>query len=224
MMEAMSSVDEAAHSEGRTRRTRAEQRAETRERLLDAATAVFARRGISGTSVEEIAEAAGYTRGAFYSNFADKDALVLALLDRHVERNIAELTELAERDHTGGLLMQHLTAHSADRSDDRRDAVVLNLELWLYAVRNPETRPRLVELHRMLHATVVRIVQAQADALGLTLPFTADEAARTVNALGDGFAFHTLIDPDLHPPETFANTLADLQRAVIAQARAEQPG
>ena len=47
---------------------------------MAAATSVFADRGIIGASVEEICEAAGFTRGAFYSNFADKDALVLALI------------------------------------------------------------------------------------------------------------------------------------------------
>lgn len=57
-------------------------RARTRERLLTAAVAVFAERGINAASVEEICEAADFSRGAFYSNFADKSDLVLALLDR----------------------------------------------------------------------------------------------------------------------------------------------
>ncbi|MGJ7909308.1 TetR/AcrR family transcriptional regulator, partial [Actinopolyspora sp. H202] len=57
-------------------------RARTRDRLLTAAVAVFAERGVNGASVEEICDAASFTRGAFYSNFADKSDLVLALLDR----------------------------------------------------------------------------------------------------------------------------------------------
>ena len=53
----------------------------TRQRLLQAAMGEFARHGIDATSVEQISEAAGFTRGAFYSNFEDKDALILALLE-----------------------------------------------------------------------------------------------------------------------------------------------
>src|SRR4029079_385718 len=59
-------------------------RAQTRDRLMAAAISIFAARGIIGASVEEICEAAGFTRGAFYSNFADKDALVLALLQADI--------------------------------------------------------------------------------------------------------------------------------------------
>ena len=63
-------------------------RARTRQRLMAAAVAVFAERGVIGSSVEEICEAAGFTRGAFYSNFADKDALVLALIEQGDRRGV----------------------------------------------------------------------------------------------------------------------------------------
>src|SRR5829696_9814396 len=64
-------------------------RAPTQERLMAAAVLVFAERGIIGASVEEICEAAGFTRGAFYSNFADKDELVLALIQASVQTQYA---------------------------------------------------------------------------------------------------------------------------------------
>ena len=64
-------------------------RAQTQERLMAAAGRVFAERGIIGASVEEICEAAGFTRGAFYSNFADKDALVLALIRQSIKAQYA---------------------------------------------------------------------------------------------------------------------------------------
>src|SRR5688572_28670792 len=63
-------------------------REETRALLFEAAADVFAEYGVGGATVEEIASAAGFTRGDFYSNFATKDELVLAMLDDHVQRSI----------------------------------------------------------------------------------------------------------------------------------------
>jgi AcrR family transcriptional regulator len=68
----------------RQRRTRDEQRAETRSRLLDAAAEVIAARGLDGASIDEIAERAGYTRGAFYSNFSGKPELLVELCEQRL--------------------------------------------------------------------------------------------------------------------------------------------
>jgi len=72
-------------------RSRTARREATRERVLDAALAVFGERGIIGSSVEDICERAGFTRGAFYSNFGDKTDLVDALVEREHARVIASL-------------------------------------------------------------------------------------------------------------------------------------
>ena len=74
---------------GPPRLTRKEKRAETRARLLDAAEQVFLRRGLQGSSVEEIAAEAGFTRGAFYSNFKSKEELFVELLQDRVYRQYA---------------------------------------------------------------------------------------------------------------------------------------
>src|SRR5207249_249226 len=68
----------------RTRPTRAE----TRQQLFEAAAKVFQETGIGAASIDAIAEAAGLTRGAFYSNFANKDELIVAMLEDHVERSV----------------------------------------------------------------------------------------------------------------------------------------
>ncbi|MEX0869046.1 MAG: TetR/AcrR family transcriptional regulator [Nitriliruptoraceae bacterium] len=74
-----------------TRRTRAEQQEETRRRLLDAASAVFAESGFEGASIDAITQRAGYTRGAFYSNFASKAELLIALSKQRMAAMHAEL-------------------------------------------------------------------------------------------------------------------------------------
>jgi AcrR family transcriptional regulator len=78
------------------RLTRKEKQAETRTRLLDAAERVFLRQGLQGSSVEEIATEAGFTRGAFYSNFKSKDELFVELLQSRVYRRYAQMAEQAQ--------------------------------------------------------------------------------------------------------------------------------
>src|SRR5215213_373781 len=92
-------------------------RAQTQERLMVAAVLVFAERGIIGASVEEVCEAAGFTRGAFYSNFADKDELVLVLIQQSIagqyaaaEHAIAEATSAPGRVDAEDLVSHALTA------------------------------------------------------------------------------------------------------------------
>src|SRR5919197_649187 len=77
----------------RKRRTQAERREETREEVLAAAGRVFAKRGFHGTSLEAIAEEAGFSRGAVYYNFADKEELFLELLDRRCAERAQDLRE-----------------------------------------------------------------------------------------------------------------------------------
>src|SRR5438270_4263192 len=75
------------------RLTRAERQAQTRQELLDAAARVFVKRGFTGSSVEEISAEAGYTRGAFYSNFRSKNALFVELLHDRVYARYTEMTQ-----------------------------------------------------------------------------------------------------------------------------------
>src|SRR4051794_30795403 len=81
----------------RVRMTRAEQQAETRRALLDAAATVFVERGLHGASVEAIAAEAGYSRGAFYSNFESKEQLFAELLQDRVYRRYRAMAESAQR-------------------------------------------------------------------------------------------------------------------------------
>src|SRR4029453_6308711 len=76
------------------RLTRAQRRQQTRARLLEAAGQVFARRGFHAATLDEVAEAAGYTKGAVYANFANKDGLFLALLDQRVAAQLQQVEAL----------------------------------------------------------------------------------------------------------------------------------
>jgi len=84
----------------RQRLTREQSKDQTRQRLLDAAQAIFMKKGFVAASVEDIAAAAGYTRGAFYSNFRSKPELFLELLRRDHESMQADLQNIFEENAT----------------------------------------------------------------------------------------------------------------------------
>ena len=121
-------------------------RAQTQERLMAAAVRVFAERGIIGASVEEICETAGFTRGAFYSNFADKDELVLALIRKNVrtqvaaaEQAVARTLSATTRLDTADLVSFVLAAFVEFGTEDR-ETILIDRELLLYAARQPALR------------------------------------------------------------------------------------
>src|SRR5574341_942153 len=75
----------------RRRLNREQKKTLTRERLLKAAERVFARRGYGGASLDDVAEEAGFSKGAIYSNFKNKEDLFLALVDQHIEERVRDI-------------------------------------------------------------------------------------------------------------------------------------
>ncbi|WP_165375468.1 TetR/AcrR family transcriptional regulator [Sanguibacter massiliensis] len=124
-------------------------RARTRERLLDAALTLFAEVGVDATSIEAICERAGFTRGAFYSNFSDRSALIDALAAREQGRAISELRDAIEAspwndvpDGTDdvGVVASVATQLLDALTIDRRWALV-NGEMRLMALRDRSLAP-----------------------------------------------------------------------------------
>lgn len=117
-------------------------RSQTRERLFASAVEVFAERGVIGASVEAICEQAGFTRGAFYSNFADKDELVLGILRHEAEHDYETVEQVVS-----GLVAQRgrkepseLVAEAVPQifADTTREGVLAQEEMDLYAARRPQ--------------------------------------------------------------------------------------
>lgn len=149
----------------RVRRTRVEQREETRRRLLDAAGRIFARRGYEAASVEEIAELAGFTRGAFYSNFRDKDELFVAFLEERMQAEAAEIAAAARSAADWPTRFQVLRANYV--RSHYKDTAVLYAELQLAAARHPELRRKLRALFERHLAIIASI---HADVCGDDIP------------------------------------------------------
>jgi AcrR family transcriptional regulator len=201
----------------KTRLTRTQQREQTRLRLLAAAKRLFIANGFHGTSVEEIAEAAGYTRGAFYSNFEDKDDIFLAVLDQDLTDRIAELTPIFQQSASLDEAFAVIIRTNPRRLIDA--ATILKTEFWLYAARNPKVRRRLAQQQRAERRAFERVIKAQFDALGLEVPIKLHDAALLISMI-DGAApsFH-LIDREDVSEDFFFNAVLQLFEAGQALAR-----
>ncbi len=187
------------------RLTREQSREQTRQRLLDATRVLFAAQGFAATSVEQIALEAGYTRGAFYSNFQDKADIFLALLGREHERIMGEFQALLDEpspEDRGGppprnLLEARLLAHYARMHQDSQ-LLALMLEARLQAARDAAFAPLFRRFREDLLAAVGRYAQVFAQRAGLALSMSPEDLAFGFVALCDGCALHRLADS---PPD-----------------------
>ena len=173
------------------RLSRSESVARTRAALLDAAESVFAEHGFGRTSLEQIAERAGYTRGAVYTHFASKDDLFLAVLDRWLDDDIAHGRQINAGSRSARDALEQLRELDGNRFADR-DRFLLLSEFRLYALRNPAVAPRLAEYER-------RGIAWYADAIrtwATDLPIPAAQLATIVLALENGIATLAHLAPD----------------------------
>jgi AcrR family transcriptional regulator len=199
------------------RLTREEQQAQTRSRLLDAAESLFIASGFHGTSVEEIAERAGYTRGAFYSNFDDKDDIFFALLDRNLSTRIDEISSILRKAPT--LADGFAVIRRGNTGRDIRTWSILHAEFWLYAMRNPAARPRLAEVQRKERRAYARAIRAQFAALGMEPPASLEDSALVLQILDEGAPRQRFIDPDEVRVDFFFDAVLMLLEATLALAR-----
>lgn len=193
----------------------AERRAQTRQRLLDAAAEVFARLGFHRATLDDVADAAGYTKGAVYSNFAGKDALLLALLDRHLDDQLAQVEHLATAE-SGAELQATLRTASSRHMDSGGAFGLLMLEIWLYAARDDDIRAALAARYRRMRDRLAGMIAERAG--GSRSP---DEAATLVLALDAGLFLQHVIDPDAVTPELRSTAIADVIGFPHHRARSE---
>jgi AcrR family transcriptional regulator len=181
------------------RLTRAERQAQTRQDLLDAAARVFVKRGFTGSSVEEISAEAGYTRGAFYSNFASKNELFVELLHQQVYARYTEMTQEGLRDRPPTLKEtgERLAAIQADPQG--RWLWRLWFECLAQAGRDEELRELAATFWRGNREGITRINE-------LALPqhqARAKAIATALIALDIGLAIQHFVDPDDVPLELY---------------------
>ncbi len=198
------------------RLTREEKKALTRSRLLEAAEEVFLRRGFHRAGLEEVAEEAGFTRGAVYSNFASKDDLFLALLDERIEQRVREFQEAAAKRGT----LEDLTRGDARRwaatMARRPEWTLLLMEFWTHAARDPRLRREFAARHLRLLEAGAQMLEDAAAEMGETLLIPPLDLSRAASAMGHGVALERLVDPDGVPEELLETMFAMFFREATA--------
>lgn len=193
---------ELNQTSARTRRTRAETRAETRAALLDAGARVFVDRGFQGASIEAITEAAGYTRGAFYSNFDSKEQFFAELLQERVFTRYRTMAE-ASIDQPLGLRSTGEALAELQRDRGERWLFRLWLELLAHAGRDETFRVLAADFWsgtRRLAAESVERAYARA---GRAPPADPLDLASAMIALDIGLALQHFVDPDDVPLDVY---------------------
>jgi len=182
------------------RLTRAEQQAETRRRLLQAAERVFRRRGFAGSSVEEIVETAGFSRGAFYSNFDSKEALFIELLHARV---YDEFRRMLERAPQAGSAREQMLANASELAQRYEHGQRWLFELWLeclaHAARHPGFASLPATFWRGNRRLVADRIQGLYDEAQQQPPIDPKHMASALTALDIGLAVQNLVDPEEVP-------------------------
>jgi AcrR family transcriptional regulator len=188
--------------------TRKERQARTRERLMDSAATVAARRGIERASLDEVAGLAGVTKGAIYANFASKEDLFLAMLDAHFESRLEEIDAIlsteADPDEQAREAAQGLMRVLAAQPEWHR----LFFEFAAHATRNEDFREQLVERYRALRARLAELLAERAERLGIEPVVPPDEIAAMAFAMANGIALERLLEPEAVPDELFGEMMA----------------
>lgn len=189
------------------RLTRKEKQAETRRCLMRSAATLFAKRGLQQTSIDDLTEDAGYTKGAFYANFKNKEELFLAMLDERFAHKIEQIESLIASEGTESEKALRAgdsiaTMMRADREWNR-----LFLEFSAYAARDEEFREELVTRYRWLRDRVAAALQTHADQIGLHTGVPADQVAMMTCAMANGFALEKLLEGDVVPDEVLGTML-----------------
>ena len=177
--------------------------------MLEAASEVFAERGFHGATVEDICERAGFTRGAFYSNFSSKDDLVLELSRQHFEAVVERIRRASKRESatTDDVLRDVFAALAQDaRSQERW--LVLTTEFTLHAIRDAGARHAWAAQQRRVRDELVAVVDEAVSRQGLNLPMPTDLFVRAAIALSQGSMTQRLIEPR-------SLTVGELERTVL---------
>jgi len=175
--------------------TRAEQRRQTRERLLSSALEVFERRGYAESSLEEIAERAGYTRKAVYSNFSGKGELLLEIMERRFRSHVDRIESIVSREATAERQAIDIGAVFSEYLTQERDWEMLFHEFCSVASRDEEIGARFRSCFRDLKQALVRLVEEETKARGVELTLPAERLVLGISALFSGVSLEKLIDP-----------------------------
>jgi AcrR family transcriptional regulator len=197
-------------------------RAQTQDRLMDAATALFAEKGVLAASVEEICERAGFTRGAFYSNFESKDELLLALVQRKREAILKAATdaidsipdEPIEPQTLDEIIKQALLIFQATHPIDEQ-WLLARSEIRLHALRNPSVRQAVRLVDSSLDELLIEAIQAVVDRHGVVMTVPPGQLVILLTAYQEALATSAMLTGENSFEPLIAERSAQLIRALL---------
>jgi AcrR family transcriptional regulator len=191
----------------RKRLTREESRDQTRQRLLDAAAVIIAKKGLAATSVEDIAAHAGYTRGAFYSNFKSKTDLFIELLWMDHQTMQADLQKLLDADLSPEDLQKQLTLFYAQCYRDDSNYIVW-AEARLHALRDAKFRQRMNASFLEKRDMIAYFIEQFCKRMNMAPPGAAADYALGTMALMDGMTYFNITMPTELPDSAAESVLS----------------
>jgi AcrR family transcriptional regulator len=204
--------------------TRAERQAATRAALLHAASRSICEHGMNGASIDRIAADAGYTKGAFYANFASKEDLFLVMLDEKFNEEMARLETALGRSGEPVGVARGAAEDFLGYVDSDPQWPRLYQEFAAHAARNDTFRERLATRQRELRARLANVFARWTASRDITPALPHADVAAMIYFMADGFLLARIIDPQLDDDlyatmsEVFLRGLAAMSEAAQAQA------
>ena len=202
----------------RTRSARAEG-LDGRTALLEAAMDVFAERGYRDASVDEIAERAGYSKGAIYFHFSGKDDLFFALLEERIDGPMREAIKLLESAPPEDDMALEANRHFVELVSRQRELLLLDHEYRSHAIRDSRLRARYVKREAKLRSVLAKGLQARVKHLGAPPVAAPEQVATALLSLAFGLAQEKLIQPDAVPDELLGDMFALIYAGHVARAQ-----
>jgi AcrR family transcriptional regulator len=189
-----------------------------------AARRVFARRGYHDASVEEVAEEAGFSKGAVYSNFTSKEDLFVTLLEQRCRRSLVELEAALDQERLTPARLRRLGDALSGQMQQDGQWTLLFVEFWAHSVRDPRLRPRFAAIWQQARVGLAGLIARHAQQAGVALAVPPAQLASAAMALTNGMGLQLLVDPDRVALESLGNALVLLFPGVTAVEDATAEG
>jgi AcrR family transcriptional regulator len=181
----------------RKRLTHEQSKAQTRGRLLEVGRQHILQHGLGGAAAERIAEDAGYSRGAFYGNFTDKDDLFLAIVQQDEQKRFAIFQEVLQGSHPSTELLALFRSAFADRITDPT-WIILQAEFEAGGLRSEKMRLCYVELHQKLLREGREALKILSRIPNIRFALQPNELLLTMLSFSNGLAVNQrLLGPEL---------------------------
>jgi AcrR family transcriptional regulator len=200
--------------------TRREKQQRTRQSLLKAASEMFCQRGLDGASIDEVAQAAGYTKGAFYANFKSKEELFLVMLDERFSEELERLDQILAGTHEP---REEAATAAADFIHFATDEAWqrLSFQFLAYAARNEDFRQELATRQHAMRHRMGEVFARWKKGFGAEPPLPIEDITAMTFYMADGFLAGRIIEPDL-PDELYTTMVGVFLRGLQALAEDQE--